>query len=107
MACKIYKDPSNKWFLYVDWNDWIEAMESDIGGTVSITGSAWYLESGLTKETDTPLTADSNNKTFLYASGGTAETEYSVLNRITYNPSALSATDFTEDRTIPVYIKEK
>lgn len=107
MACKIYKDPNNAWFTYLDWSEWVAGMISEIGGTVDITGSQWFLETGLTEDPTTPTTDNGSYKTFLYASGGTAETEYSVLNRITYSPSALTPKTFTEDRTITVKIKEK
>ena len=108
MACIVKKDPDNKWFLVVDWSEWISGALEDIGaGTIDITGSQWFLETGLTKEASTPLTDDGNYKTFLYGSGGVDGTTYSIVNRITYNPSDLSPTDFTEDRTIKVKIQNK
>ena len=105
-CCKIVKDPSNKWFLYIDWSDWISAMVDSIGGTVDITNSTWFLQAGLIEEAETP-SVDDNFKCYLIGSGGVAGTKYSVMNRITYNPSALAVTDLTEDRTITVTMKEK
>ena len=108
MACTVTKDPNNKWILVIDWSEWISGLLSDIGsGTVDITGSEWFLETGLTKEASTPLSDDGSYKCFLYGSGGTAGQKYEVLNRITYNPSALLPTDFTEDRTVTVHIQNK
>ena len=105
-CCKIVKDPSNKWFLYVDWSEWIASMAADIGGTVDITNSAWFLQAVLVEESETP-SVDDNFKCYLVGSGGVAGTKYSVMNRITYDPSALSVSDLTEDRTITVTMKEK
>jgi len=105
-CCKIVKDPSNKWFLYIDWSDWISAMVSNIGGTVDITNSTWFLQAGLVEEAETP-SVDDNYKCYLIGSGGVDGTKYSVMNRITYDSSALSVTDLTEDRTITVTMKEK
>jgi hypothetical protein len=107
MAVRIIKDPDNKWFLFIDWSDWINGLIDDIGGTIDITSSEWFLETGLVKEASTPGTDDGEYKCFLYGSGGTANQDYEVLNRITYNPSALAPTDFTEDRTITVKIQDK
>jgi len=108
MACIITKDPNNKWIVVVDWSEWIAGLLADIGsGTIDISGSQWFLESGLTKEASTPLGDDDSYRCFLYGSGGTAGNKYQVTNRITYNPSALAPTDFTEDRTITVYIQDK
>lgn len=108
MTTVVKKDPDNKWFLVIDWSEWIEGMLEQIGaGTIDITGSQWFLETGLTKEPATPLADDGLHKTFLYGSGGVDGTTYNVLNRITYNPSELSPTDFTEDRTIKVKIQNK
>lgn len=105
-TCKITKDPNNKWFLVVDWTDWINGLVDSIGGTVDITNSEWFLETGLTKDAATPI-VDDNYKCYLYATGGTDGQKYNVLNRITYNPSALAPIDFTEDRTLTVKIQEK
>lgn len=105
-CCKVVKDPSNKWFLFIDWSDWIAGMVDDIGGTVDITASAWILQTGLVEEAETP-SVDDNFKCYLIGSGGVAGTKYSVTNRITYDPSALAVTNLTEDRTITVTIKDK
>lgn len=113
MSVRIVKDPDNKWFLTIDWSDWVDGLingssgQTGIGGTIDITSSEWFLDTGLTKESDTPGTDDGNFLCYLYGSGGTAGQDYSVLNRITYNPSALAPTDFTEDRTIIVRIQDK
>lgn len=105
-CCKLTKDPSGKWFIYMDWSDWVGGIIADIGGTVDITNSQWFLDTGLVEEAGTP-TVDTNYKTFLYGSGGTDGQTYSVMNRITYDPSALTPSDFTEDRTITIKIQEK
>ncbi len=105
------KDPDNKWFITVDWSEWVAGIIEDIGGgaTVSITSSAWYIypEGDITMDPATPGTADANYKCFFYATGGVEGNTYNVINRITYNPSTLSPTDFTEDRTVKVKIKQK
>jgi len=108
MTCSVKKDPDNTWFLVIDWSEWIAGALEQIGsGTIEITGSEWFLETGLTKEASTPLSDDGEYRCFLYGSGGVDNTKYEVLNRITYNPSALGPTNFTEDRTISVHIQNK
>jgi len=108
MSTIISKDPNNKWFLVVDWSEWMAGKLDEIGsGTIDITGSQWILETGLTQDNATPLTDDGEYRCFLYGSGGVDGTLYSVLNRITYDPSALTPNDFTEDRTIKVRVQNK
>ncbi len=104
MAClTLKKDPDNKWFAYIDWEDWFETITDEFGGTVSITNSVWFLDAGLTEESNEIKTY----VTVLYGSGGVDGTTYNITNRITYNPSALTPTDLTEDRTFKVKIQEK
>ena len=105
-CCKFIKDPDDKWIVCIDWTNWVNSLIDDIGGTVDITQSDWVLDPGLTKEAATP-TVDTDNKTFLYGSGGTAGTDYNAVNTITYNPSALTPTDFTESRTVIIRIRQK
>jgi len=107
VSTRIIKDPDNKWFLFVDWSEWINGLIDDIGGTIDITASQWFLDTGLVEESGTPVTDDGEYKCYLYGSGGVDGQKYNVLNRITYNPSALALTDFTEDRTIEVRIQNK
>ena len=105
MACYVTKDPDNTWPLVIDWSDWFAGLIDQIGGTFTITVSAWFPDTAITeagKSFD-----DTNKKTYLYGSGGTAGTTYNVLNRISYTSSELSGQTFTEDRTIQVKIKEK
>jgi hypothetical protein len=104
-SCRIIKDPDNTWYIYIDWDDWFDRQISDIGGTFTLTASDWFPDAALSEE-DTKLD-DSTKKTYFYGSGGTADTSYDILNRISYTSSTLGAQVFTEDRTITIRIKEK
>jgi len=106
MAIKVVKDPDNKWMVYIDWSNWLADIVSKIGGTATITASSWSIPAALTEEAETP-SDDIDEKTFLVASGGTVDTEYDLVNTITYSLSTLSVTDLTEDRTVTVSLKEK
>ena len=105
MACRVTKDPDNTWYIYIDWSDWFEDQISNIGGTFTITGSAWFPDSGITQVGSSY--SDTTKQTAFYGSGGTDGTDYNLLNRISYTSSTLSGQTFTEDRTMVVRIKEK
>ena len=74
MAIKRYtKDPASVLDYTIDWGtNWLAAGET-------ISTSAWTVESGITKDSDSNTTTTAT----VWLSGGTAGTVYTVTNRIT------------------------
>ena len=105
MACNVTKDPDNTWYAYVDWSDWFEDQVALHGGTFTITASVWFTDAALTE--DGTKIIDSTKYTYFYGSGGVVNTDYDLLNRISYTSTTLSGQTFTEDRTQEIRIREK
>ena len=108
MTETVIRDPDNKWYLYVDWTDWIAQQESDTGGSITINSSLWITPADITEEAETP-TDDIGQFTYLIASGGTVDELYSIVNRITYTlaVATLAVTDLTQDLTVTVQLREQ
>lgn len=108
MAQRVIKDPDNTWYAYVDWSNWITDQQTKTGNTLTITGSSWTLPSNLVEESGTPTTTESNIA-YLFGSGGTVDTDYSVVNTITYTLThgAITKTGLTQDITFTIRIKEQ
>jgi hypothetical protein len=105
MSCKIYKDPDNTWYAYINWDNWFDDQIAKIGGTFTLTDSDWFPDSPISEEgTDFD---DTTKKTAFFGSGVVAGETYDLLNRISYTSSVFGAQVFTEDRTIQVVMKEK
>jgi hypothetical protein len=84
------KDPSAVLDYIIDWTDW---LDDD-----TISTSSWTIPSGLTA-----AYADTNNTTTatVWLSGGTAGTNYSVINHIT------TAANREDDRTLKIKVRQK
>jgi len=89
MASKFLKDPNAVLDYQVDWSDWLDED--------TISSSAWTVPDGITKDSDTTTTTT----TTIWLSGGTAGTEYTLVNRI------VTAGGRTEDRTITILCQER
>lgn len=83
------KDPDDRLDYSVDWSEWLE------GDTIA--SSTWHVDSGLTVVSD----AFSTTVTTVLVSGGTANTEYKLVNRITTAGGLVKETSF-KIRVIPV-----
>jgi hypothetical protein len=83
------KDPDSKLDYQFDWSTYL--------GVDTIATSAWIVPSGITKVNDT----NDDTTTTIWLSGGTANTEYEVTNRIT------TATGRIVDRSMTILVKER
>ena len=84
-----YKDPDAVLDYAIDWSDWL--------GTDTISTSAWTVDSGITKDSDSNTITTAT----IWLSGGAAGEHYECTNRIT------TADGRTDDRTIVIQIQEK
>jgi hypothetical protein len=69
------KDPDAKLDYKLDWSDWLAETPS---GADTISTSTWTVTSGLTKESD----ANDDDSTTIWLSGGTAGSDYEIINSI-------------------------
>lgn len=99
MSLTVTKDPDNKWYVEIDWGtNWLQTDET-------IVASSW---GNLGDMTEGESTFDATTGvTTLVVSGGTLNTDYSVVNTITYSKTALSISNLTEDRTIKIKLRDK
>lgn len=67
------KDYRLEWDLRI----WMNGQLTDVGDTV--TTSAWVVEAGITKDSDTKTTTS----TTIWLSGGIVGVEYTLTNRVT------------------------
>lgn len=87
---KVYEKDPNAILDYVnDWSDW---LISD-----TIVTSSWIVPSGITKDDE----AQSTTTATIWLSGGTVNTDYSVVNRI------VTTAGRTEDRTITIRVRQR
>lgn len=88
------KDPAEKLDYTIDWSEEL----TDVAD--SISSSAWTVESGITQE----AVSAAAQSTKIWLSGGTAETSYTITNRITTvnNPSRI----YQESFVVTVSTKE-
>ncbi len=108
MSTKVTRDSSNKWFIYIDWSDWIteQAKASPNGPalTISIQSASWAEPATIIEESETALVG---NIAYFVGSGGANDTDYDLICTITYTASELSATDLTQDQTITVRLRNQ
>jgi len=116
MSIRVTRDPDNKWYVYLDWNPWIneQANTSPNGPnmTITITAVSWSIPvaSGITEEAETPSDDDAGY-TYLFATGGTAGTQYDITCTITYTATSASTsttkTDLTQSQTFTVLLRDQ
>ena len=86
----IMKDPDSVLDYGFDWSDWLVT-----GETISTSG--WEVPTGITNDSDTNTTTT----TTIWLSGGTASTNYRLVNEITTSAGR------TEQRSIDISVTEK
>ncbi len=91
MPRQFTKDPSEVLDYTVDWGANILAT----GETIST--STWTVPSGITKDSD----SKTNTTTVIWLSGGTADTDYDLVNKIVTSGSR------TFERTITIGVRQK
>ena len=114
MAIRITRDPDNKWYVYLDWNQWIDAqaVSSPNGAemTVAITAVSWTIPAALTKEAETPSVAD-GGLTYFFGSGGVVNTDYTITATVTYTATSLSTTttktDLTQSQSVTIRLRDQ
>lgn len=83
------KDPDARLDYKVDWTSWLD--------TDTISNSEWIIPTGITYEADT----FDNTSATVWLSGGSLDSSYEVVNRIT------TAAGRIDDRTITIRIRQK
>jgi len=96
MATKVKRDPDNKWYVKVEWGNWL-------GPDENLLSVSFILDAALTEIS----TSVNGTDAYLVATGGTVDTDYPCVCRITYSNSTLSLSDLTEDRTFTIQVREK
>ena len=86
---KFLKDPQDVLDYQIDWSDWL--------GTDTISTSAWTVETGITKDSDTY----SDTIAVIWVSGGTAGTSYELVNHI------VTTAGREADRTITIVCADR
>ena len=89
------KDPDAVLDYTLDWNDSSKGPWLASGETIS--ASTWTVPSGITKDSD----SNDNTTTTIWLSGGTAGSDYDLINHITTSASR------EEDRTIRIHCRER
>ena len=107
MACYVTKDPDNIWYVPIKWDNWFTGQIDEMGGTFTIVTSLWFPETGIAEVGS--AFDDSTKIASFYGSGGVDQTNYTLMNRITFTSTSptLVGQTFSEDRTIEVRIREK
>jgi len=83
------KDPQAVLDYAIDWSDWL--------GSDTISTSAWTVPAGITKDSDSNTTTT----TTIWLSGGTADTDYELINHI------VTAGGREDDRTITIRVRQR
>jgi len=83
------KDPQAILDYAIDWTSW---LSSD-----TISTSTWTVPSGITKVSDSTTTTT----TTIWLSGGTADTDYELINHI------VTAGGREDDRTITIRVRQR
>ena len=83
------KDPDAKLPYSIDWLGWL--------GSDTIVTSTWIVPSGITNEGD----SHTDTTTSILLSGGTADADYALTNRIT------TAAGYIDDRTVTIHVRER
>lgn len=89
MATQFIKDPNAVLDYTFDWSTWL--------GSDTISTSAMTVDTGITEDSD----SNDTDSATVWLSGGTAGTDYEVVNRI------VTAAGRTADRTIVIKVRER
>jgi len=111
MALRVKRDADNKFYIYVDWNPWIDAQAvlSPNGPalTIAITSVSWGIPAAITEEGATP-NDDISGITYFVGSGGTNGVSYPITCTVTYSAAEISgATDLTQDQSLTLILEEQ
>jgi len=111
MALKVKRDADNKFYVFIDWNPWIDAQaEPSPSGpnlTIAITSVSWSVPVAITEEAETP-SDDIGGFTYFVGSGGANGTEYPVTCTVTYSASEITgATDLTQDQSFTLVLEDQ
>jgi len=114
MAIRIKRDPDNKWYLYIDWNEWIDAQAvvspNGPAMTVTITGVNWTIPATLTEEAETP-SDDDGGITYFFGSGGVVNTPYTITCTVTYTATSATGsttkTDLTQSQSVSLRLVDQ
>lgn len=92
MPRQFTKDPQAVLDYKIDWSAWLASGET-------ISTSTWTVPSGITDDSDS--ITDSNTSTTIWLSGGTADTDYDLINHI------VTSEGREEDRTITIGVRQR
>jgi len=111
MALRVKRDADNKFYIYIDWNEWItnQAKASPNGPalTVQITEVSWSVPAAITEESETP-NDDISGITYFVGSGGSNGTEYPVTATVTYQVNQINnLTDCTQDQSLTLILENQ
>ena len=114
MAIRITRDPDNKWYIYIDWNEWINAQAvpspKGPGMTVTITAVNWTIPAALTEEAETP-SDDDGGITYFFGSGGVLGTDYAITATVTYTATSISTTttktDLSQSQSLTIRLRDQ
>lgn len=90
MAARYVKDPDAVLDYGFDWSQWLS-------GDDTISASTWTVPSGLTKDSQ----VRSTTVTTVWLSGGTAGTDYEIVNSIE------TAEGRKDDRTMVISVRDR
>lgn len=106
--CKVKRDAASKWYLYIDWNPWIDAQaEASPNGpnlTIVITSVSWDIPVTLTQEGDTPANVV-GGIAYLVGSSGTNGNEYPITCTITYDAGEIGAANLTQPQSLTLLLE--
>lgn len=85
------KDPNAVLDYTFNWSSWL--------GSDTISTSAWTVQSGITRDSDSIVSG--NKQTKIWLRGGTAGQAYTITNSIT------TAGGRTDDRSAVIFVEER
>lgn len=97
-AADFTKDPDSVLDYQIDWSSWLDTDNSE-----EIASSDWTVPTGLTEGTGDYISSNTTTTTKIWLSGGTAGTNYDVVNSIVTNSSPAREAD----RTITIMVRER
>jgi len=114
MSLRVKRDADNKYYVYVDWNPWIDAQAkvSPNGPALTVTISAvsWDIPAALTEESDTPNNAVAGI-TYFSGSGGVNGVSYPITCTVTYTALLIdgltSMTAMTQDQSLSLILEQQ